>query len=141
MHPSLPTTASPAAAAFDESDLVRLLTPDGRRVEHPDATWTGSEDDLLALHRDMVLTRRIDTEGYALQRHGELGLWPPSLGQEAVQVGTANFAEPIASTRLLDALPAALAEIGATSMADVIGTLVTPQSAACPQPAGSPHDA
>lgn len=27
MHPSLSTTASPAAAAFDESDLVRLLTP------------------------------------------------------------------------------------------------------------------
>ena len=94
MHPSLPTTASPAAAAFDESDLVRLLTPDGRRVEHPDATWTGSEDDLLALHRDMVLTRRIDTEGYALQRHGELGLWPPSLGQEAVQVGTARALRP-----------------------------------------------
>jgi dihydroorotate dehydrogenase (NAD+) catalytic subunit len=62
-------------------------------------------------------------------------------GASAVQVGTANFAEPIASTRLLDALPAALAEIGATSMADVIGTLVTPQPAACPQPAGSPHDA
>ena len=94
MHPSLSTTASPTAAAFDESDLVRLLTPDGRRVEHPDATWTGSEDDLLALHRDMVLTRRIDTEGYALQRHGELGLWPPSLGQEAVQVGTARALRP-----------------------------------------------
>lgn len=94
MHPSLPTTARPASAAFDESDLVRLLTPDGRRVEHPDASWTGSEDDLLALHRDMVLTRRIDTEGYALQRHGELGLWPPSLGQEAVQVGTARALRP-----------------------------------------------
>ena len=94
MHPSLPTSARPTEAAFDESDLVRLLTPDGRRVEHADAAWTGSEDDLLALHRDMVLTRRIDTEGYALQRHGELGLWPPSLGQEAVQVGTARALRP-----------------------------------------------
>lgn len=88
MHPSLPTTAP------DESDLVRLLTPDGHRVEHPDAVWSGSEDDLLALYRDMVLTRRIDTEGYALQRHGELGLWPPSLGQEAVQIGTARALRP-----------------------------------------------
>ena len=96
MHPSLPTTASPepASAAPDESDLVRLLTPDGRRVEHPDAAWTGSDDDLFALHRDMVLTRRVDAEGYALQRHGELGLWPPSLGQEAVQVGTARALRP-----------------------------------------------
>ncbi|GAA1744539.1 thiamine pyrophosphate-dependent dehydrogenase E1 component subunit alpha [Aeromicrobium alkaliterrae] len=83
MHPSLPT-------APDESDLVRLLTPQGERVHHPEASWSGTDADLLALHRDMVLTRRIDTEGYALQRHGELGLWPPCLGQEAAQVGTAH---------------------------------------------------
>jgi dihydroorotate dehydrogenase (NAD+) catalytic subunit len=44
-------------------------------------------------------------------------------GASAVQVGTANFAEPVASMTLLDALPAALAELGATCMADVIGTL------------------
>lgn len=96
MHPSLPTTASsiPRSTAPDESDLVRLLTPDGVRVEHPDAVWSGSDADLLALYRDMVLTRRVDTEGYALQRHGELGLWPPSLGQEAVQVGTARALRP-----------------------------------------------
>ncbi|WP_229052979.1 thiamine pyrophosphate-dependent dehydrogenase E1 component subunit alpha [Aeromicrobium sp. Leaf350] len=83
MNPSLPTES-------DESDLVRLLTPEGARVEHADAGWSGTDADLFALYRDMVLTRRIDTEGYALQRHGELGLWPPCLGQEAVQVGTAH---------------------------------------------------
>ena len=55
-------------------------------------------------------------------------------GASAVQVGTANFAEPIASIRLLDALPAALAELGAASLADVVGTLVTPGRAACPPP-------
>jgi len=53
-------------------------------------------------------------------------------GATAVQVGTANFAEPVASIRLLEALPAALAELGATSLADVVGTLVTPARAACP---------
>ncbi len=73
-----------------DADLVRLLTPEGRRVDHPDAEWRGSFEDLLALHRDMVLTRRVDAEGFALQRHGELGLWPPCLGQEAAQVGTAH---------------------------------------------------
>jgi dihydroorotate dehydrogenase len=64
-------------------------------------------------------------------------------GASAVQIGTANFAEPIASARLLDGLPAALAELGATGMADVIGTLVVPQRAPCPPatpPSGSsPH--
>jgi len=34
--------------------------------------------------------RRIDTEGVALQRQGQLGLWAPCQGQEATQVGTAR---------------------------------------------------
>ena len=58
-------------------------------------------------------------------------------GATAVQIGTASFAEPVVSTRLLDELPAALAELGATSMADVIGTLALPRPAAC-GPASSP---
>jgi len=52
-------------------------------------------------------------------------------GASAVQIGTANFAEPIVSTRLLDGLPAALAELGAAGMADVIGTLSLPATAGC----------
>ena len=52
-------------------------------------------------------------------------------GASAVQIGTANFAEPIASARLLDGLPAALAELGAKGMADVIGTLALPLAAVC----------
>ena len=38
----------------------------------------------------MMLVRRIDTEGVALQRQGQLGLWAPCQGQEATQVGTAR---------------------------------------------------
>ncbi|NDC64052.1 MAG: dihydroorotate dehydrogenase [Planctomycetia bacterium] len=59
-------------------------------------------------------------------------------GATAVQVGTANFAEPVVSTRLLDALPGALAEIGAARMEDVIGTLQLPQRSAA-VPAASAH--
>jgi dihydroorotate dehydrogenase (NAD+) catalytic subunit len=59
-------------------------------------------------------------------------------GASAVQVGTANFAEPVASMRLLDALPSALAELGVKSLADAVGTLVTPSRAPCPPAAGSP---
>ena len=65
-------------------------------------------------------------------------------GATAVQIGTANFAEPIASMRLLEALPKALAEIGATCMADLIGTLRPPAGAAVPNPktpSGSPPHA
>ena len=38
----------------------------------------------------MVVVRRFDNEATALQRQGQLGLWPPSLGQEAAQVGSAR---------------------------------------------------
>ena len=47
-------------------------------------------------------------------------------GASAVQIGTANFAEPIVSTRLLDSLPDALAHLGTTRLTDVIGTLILP---------------
>ena len=46
-------------------------------------------------------------------------------GASAVQVGTANFYDPTASARLADALPAALAALGAERVADVVGTLRT----------------
>ena len=42
----------------------------------------------------MVLTRRIDTESTALQRHGELGIWAQLLGQEAAQIGSGRALRP-----------------------------------------------
>ncbi|MGF7235670.1 MAG: thiamine pyrophosphate-dependent enzyme [Frankia sp.] len=56
--------------------------------------WLGyspvADDALLRrAYREMVLARRLDTEGMALQRKGELGLWTPATGQEAAQVGSA----------------------------------------------------
>ncbi|MGE0216651.1 thiamine pyrophosphate-dependent enzyme [Mycolicibacterium sp.] len=50
--------------------------------------------DLRAALRDMVLARRIDTEAIALQRQGELGLWPSLLGQEGAQVGAGRAIGP-----------------------------------------------
>lgn len=47
-----------------------------------------------ALYRDMIMARRVDTEAIALQRQGELGLWPSLLGQEAAQVGAAHALKP-----------------------------------------------
>ena len=45
-------------------------------------------------------------------------------GASAVQIGTANFYNPTATMTLLDQLPAALAELGAKDVTDVIGTMV-----------------
>ena len=44
-------------------------------------------------------------------------------GASAVQIGTANYYDPTVSARLVDQLPAALAELGASAVADVVGTL------------------
>jgi pyruvate dehydrogenase E1 component alpha subunit len=79
------------------ADFVQLLTPEGDRVDHPDYSFDGGADEagtIRGFYRDMVLTRRIDTESTALQRHGELGIWTQLLGQEAAQIGAARALRP-----------------------------------------------
>jgi dihydroorotate dehydrogenase (NAD+) catalytic subunit len=46
-------------------------------------------------------------------------------GASAIQLGTVNFYDPTVSMRILDALPAALAEIGAKAVSEIVGTLQT----------------
>ncbi|MFH1922560.1 MAG: dihydroorotate dehydrogenase [Planctomycetota bacterium] len=50
-------------------------------------------------------------------------------GATAVQIGTASFYRPTVSIEILDALPDTLAELGATRVADVAGTLEFEQPA------------
>lgn len=72
-------------------DLVQLVTPSGERVSHPEFDyWVRdiTDEQLCSLYEDMTVIRRIDVEATALQRQGELGLWPPLLGQEAAQIGS-----------------------------------------------------
>ncbi|MGN6325320.1 pyruvate dehydrogenase (acetyl-transferring) E1 component subunit alpha [Pseudolysinimonas sp.] len=78
---------------LDETDIVQLLDPSGAR--RPSAAYDSlaadlTPDDLLALYRDMRVIRRIDDEATALQRQGELALWPPLRGQEATQLASAR---------------------------------------------------
>lgn len=80
-------------AAVQPSTFEQLIDHNGERGRGSalegwvsDITDTG----LIAFYEDMVVVRRIDTEATALQRQGELGLWPPLLGQEAAQVGSAR---------------------------------------------------
>lgn len=44
-------------------------------------------------------------------------------GASAVQIGTANFYDPTVSMRLIEQLPDAIAQLGAVSVQDVVGTL------------------
>lgn len=90
MTHTLTPTAEPAT---DIDDVARLLSPDGERIADADLDpWVADVDAsaLQGLYRDMTLVRRVDTEGVALQRQGQLGLWAPCQGQEATQVGTAR---------------------------------------------------
>jgi pyruvate dehydrogenase E1 component alpha subunit len=73
--------------------FVQLVTPAGeRRTDAEFDPWVADVDTaaLGRLYRDMATVRRIDTEATALQRQGELGLWPPLMGQEAAQIGSAR---------------------------------------------------
>ena len=82
-------------------DMVQFLAADGTRVplsevNNPYAAYVDEldEDALRGMLRDLILVRRFDAEGFALQRQGELGLWPSLLGQEAAQVGPGRAMRP-----------------------------------------------
>ena len=66
---------------------ARVLAPDGSVVGDPDV---GLEPDRLrSLLRWMIVARRLDRECIALQRQGELTVYPGFEGQEAAQIGSA----------------------------------------------------
>ncbi len=67
--------------------MVQLLDEQGNRLDDPDFAPRVRPAEAAELLRDMAMIRRFDTEGTALQRKGQLSLWAPLLGQEAIQVG------------------------------------------------------
>ena len=69
------------------SEPFRLIAPDGTAVGDTDVGLDPA--DLRELLRWMVLARRLDRECMALQRQGELTVYPPFEGQEAAQIGSA----------------------------------------------------
>ncbi|CDO29039.1 thiamine pyrophosphate-dependent enzyme [Mycolicibacterium porcinum] len=76
------------------SEPWSVLTPEGVPATLATDEFNPGNLDLRAALRNMILARRIDTEAIALQRQGELGLWPSLLGQEAAQVGAASAVRP-----------------------------------------------
>jgi len=55
---------------------------------------TLSEAEIRRMYEAMVLARTFDERALALQREGRLGTYPPILGQEAAQVGSALALTP-----------------------------------------------
>ncbi|WP_371872804.1 thiamine pyrophosphate-dependent enzyme [Herbiconiux sp. L3-i23] len=79
-------------------NTVRFLDADGRFAPTAPAERFAAEldriteSDKLEFYRDMAVVRRFDIEAGHLQRQGQLGLWVPSQGQEAAQVGSGRAA-------------------------------------------------
>jgi len=69
-----------------------VLAPDGTAVGPTDVGLR--PDELRAMLRSMLLARRLDRECIALQRQGELTVYPGFEGQEAAQVGSATALGP-----------------------------------------------
>jgi pyruvate dehydrogenase E1 component alpha subunit len=78
--------------AREVTEPFRLVQPDGSGSA--DAGDGLERDELRDLLRWMVLARRLDRECIALQRQGELTVYPGFEGQEAAQVGSAAALGP-----------------------------------------------
>ncbi|WEK14251.1 MAG: thiamine pyrophosphate-dependent dehydrogenase E1 component subunit alpha [Candidatus Microbacterium phytovorans] len=93
-------TYTPTTDTAQHTDLdapLQLLTPEGeRRHDARLEPWIADLDAeaLQGLYRDMAIARRVDAEGVALQRQGQLGLWAPAQGQEAIQIASARACRP-----------------------------------------------
>ena len=79
-------------APIPESAPFQLIAPDG--TASPDADVGLHPEQLRELLRVMIYARRLDRECIALQRQGELTVYPGFEGQEAAQVGSAFALAP-----------------------------------------------
>jgi pyruvate dehydrogenase E1 component alpha subunit len=75
-----------------EIPIERIVDHDGSVVGDDDVGL--SDDGKRELLRQMLRCRRLDRECWALQRQGELTVYPPFEGQEAAQVGSASALGP-----------------------------------------------
>jgi 2-oxoisovalerate dehydrogenase E1 component alpha subunit len=86
-----------APGPAEEPEMVQLLDAEG--VLREDARYSPlvaglDAEALRGLYRDMFIIRRFDLEATALQRKGQLALWPPLQGQEAAQIGSGRALRP-----------------------------------------------
>jgi len=77
-----------------DDPLRPLFSPAGELTADARGTLGLSPHELRDLYHKMVWIRRTDQEALNLQRQGELGLWGPYQGQEAIHVGTVAALRP-----------------------------------------------
>lgn len=88
----------PGGAPSDVPGVVRVLAADGTFAPTAAAerylplVEALTDAELEQFYRDMATIRAFDRQATNLQRQGQLALWPPSLGQEAAQVGSVRAA-------------------------------------------------
>jgi pyruvate dehydrogenase E1 component alpha subunit len=89
-----PPPVTAADALLPPSAPVQLLDERGVLTQHPAYPLDLDSGGLLALHRLLVLARRVDRQAVTLTRQGQLGVYASSLGQEAAQVGSVAALAP-----------------------------------------------
>lgn len=72
---------------------LALLDAGGQALPCADLAMPG-DDVLIALHRQMVLGRRFDTQATALAKQGRLAVYPSARGQEASEIGAVAALRP-----------------------------------------------
>jgi pyruvate dehydrogenase E1 component alpha subunit len=102
----MPAVAKPRAQATETAKRPTALRETAHTVAHFDIRYrqfldqhgkpmgdlpafARDRDLMVRLYRHMVLTRTFDARAVSLQRTGQLGTFPSSLGQEAAMVGLA----------------------------------------------------
>ncbi|HET9849051.1 MAG TPA: pyruvate dehydrogenase (acetyl-transferring) E1 component subunit alpha [Candidatus Dormibacteraeota bacterium] len=86
--------ADVAAVVETDDPVRRLFSADGELSPGARSGLGLHPEALRDLYRKMLLIRRADQEALNLQRQGELGLWGPYQGQEAIHVGVVAALRP-----------------------------------------------
>ncbi|MGE0743986.1 MAG: pyruvate dehydrogenase (acetyl-transferring) E1 component subunit alpha [Rhodospirillales bacterium] len=90
-----PTPAGPQSRVVARFEIARrgFLDKDGRPLG-PLPPLGEDREGLVAMYRAMHMTRQFDARAVSLQRTGQLGTFPSSLGQEAASVGIGAAMKP-----------------------------------------------
>src|SRR6266550_2788440 len=97
VRPSITRTSacSPSAGARSPSPSAVTRSAYRRSRGRRSTRWTRYSSQWSCSSRSMVIARRLDRECIALQRQGELTVYPGFEGQEAAQVGSALALGPL----------------------------------------------
>jgi len=74
-------------------DYRQILDPAGRLVA-PLPRFAANPDEVVKMYEAMTRVRVFDTKAVNLQRTGQLGTYPPSLGHEATHIGVGAAMRP-----------------------------------------------